>query len=122
MPSLTDKDLTPAEKLALMRRRNGKHGRSIPQRTLSRTLKVTRRQIQLAEEGKTTIDEWPGPLQTFVRAFSDVKLNEICHILRRRSGRSIAALATELGLTRYWVQQMELGREKADRLVAHYGI
>ena len=120
MPVLTESNLTAGEKLVMMRRRHGRFGRGIAQRTLARNIQVTRRQIQLAEDDETVPTEWPGPLKKFSAQFRDVQKHELCFVMRRRKKQSLQALATELGLSRFWVQQMELGREKADVLVAHW--
>lgn len=51
-----------------------------------------------------------------------LKPHEVCTLLRRRAGKTQAALAEEMGLTRYWVVMMENGEGSIDRLLRYWGI
>lgn len=116
--------LTPGERSVLMRRRNGRFGRGIDQRTLAERLGITRRTLQLAEKDLIEFEQWPKPLKDFVAPLKDPQLkpHEQCYLLRRRSKESIMSLATKLGVTKFWVQQMELGRENCKLLTDYHKI
>jgi DNA-binding XRE family transcriptional regulator len=43
--------------------------------------------------------------------------HEKCYILRKRSGRKQIECAQEMGVTRFWFNQMELGRVSCEPLI-----
>lgn len=52
----------------------------------------------------------------------EVSVEEKCLLTRRRQGKTLANVATELGLCVFTVRRMEQGRIKSERLAAHLGV
>ncbi len=48
--------------------------------------------------------------------------NEICYLLRRRSGKTQREVAAAIGCTRLWLIRMEKGKAPIDRLRQYWGI
>lgn len=51
-----------------------------------------------------------------------VELGEMCRIIRRRANKTQQDVASELGVSRVWVVQMEQGEAPVARLARHWGI
>jgi len=49
-----------------------------------------------------------------------LSVGEVCFLYRRRSGMKVKDVARELGLTPYWVSQIERGRATADTLIGYW--
>lgn len=99
-------DLTPAERLLVERRR---FNQSQPE--AAARLKVTIYRFRRWEAGE---DEAPG------RHLEPLGRHEVCFIRRRRAGISLVDLADVLGVSRWWLCQMERGRCSSERLVNHW--
>lgn len=103
--------ITTGERLLIERRRNnesqdaaaGRHG-------------VSRYRYRLWES-----DQAEGGRQPRCARLGLLRDYEGCYIRRRRAGLSVAALATKVGVSAWWVTQMEHGDVPADRLVAWWG-
>lgn len=50
----------------------------------------------------------------------ELKPHETCYLLRRRAGKYQKDIATEMGISRQWVIQMEEGTAPVERLVAYW--
>ena len=50
----------------------------------------------------------------------DITESERCYILRRRLGKTQRQCAAELGISRYWFNQMEQGKAPCDTLVRYW--
>lgn len=50
----------------------------------------------------------------------ELKPNEACYLLRRRSGKLQRDVAAEMGISRLWVIQMEDGSAPVDRLLEYW--
>jgi DNA-binding XRE family transcriptional regulator len=101
------KGLTVGETLLISRRRSGESQEVIAKRfgmtrncygRLERDDEDIRSGITLPELGELTQDE-------------------ICLILRRRAGRTQEECAEEIGITRFWFNQMETGKVSCSDLV-----
>jgi DNA-binding transcriptional regulator YiaG len=46
--------------------------------------------------------------------------NEECYLLRKRSGLTQEQVAEQIGVTRYWLNQIELGKAASDKLEAFW--
>lgn len=99
-------DLTNGERFVILRRRSGQS-----QRDAAAAHGVTLYKYQQWEADKSDPPrESVGPLQDF----------EVCYLRRRRAGIEAQALADELGMSRWWLCQIEYGRAPAERLVEHW--
>lgn len=96
--------LTRGERIFLARRRNRES-----QEVAAACALVSRMQYQRAE-----LDVDPRPVPS-PRAIRPTPLEELV-ILRRRSGLTQDEVAHSLGLSRQWVNKMELGKIEATRL------
>lgn len=103
------KDLTAGERLLIARRRLGES-----QDEAGARLGVSRYRYRKWESDEYTD---PGPPRANIGA---LKPFESCLIRRRRAGVSLAELAEAVGVTRWWLCQMEGGDAPADRLVAFW--
>lgn len=100
-------DLTPGEKWIVLRRRLRE-----PQRDTADRLGITLYSYRQIEAGAAEPEFKPklGALRDF----------EACHVLRLRAGFTLRELADEVGLSAWWVCQMEYGRQPADPLVEYW--
>lgn len=103
---LNASELSSGEKLLIVRRRKG--------RTVA----------QAAKASKTTLyryvrwerDQEPGPAVAVGR----LEFHEKAFLLRRRGGHSVAAFAKRLGVSAWWLSQMEAGEAPDMRLRDHW--
>ncbi len=101
-------NLTPAEKMKLDRRRRGESQQEAAERW-----GVTLYRYREAEAGRRS-ESKIRPRFTVVRDY------EACLVLRTRRGDSVAALAKEMGISRWWLTQIERGKQPADELVRYW--
>ena len=101
------RDCTNGERLLLERRR-----RRQSQRKAANRHGVTRYCYRQWEAG---IDE-SGPRVPLQR----LRPHEACFLLRRRAEIPLHKLARRMGISRWWLCQMEYGRESASRLVGFW--
>ena len=73
-------------------------------------LGVSRYKYRRWESGKVT-DGMPTPALRFLQA------HEICYLRRRRAGITVYQMAEMIGMSRWWVIQMEHGEAPAKRLI-----
>ena len=85
-------------------------------------------QPQAAEEYGVHIDvyrDWERDVRTKDqprRQLGQLKLSELCVLMRRRAGLTQRELAGQMDITRLWVVQMEAGDAPADRLREFWGV
>lgn len=103
-------DLTRGERLLLARRRDG-----WTQSQYADYYGVSLRTYRTWENGSENKGVPYVSLSRLTKA-------ERCVILRRRAGLGVEALATKIGLSRWWVTQMERGSAPVDKLAAHWGV
>ena len=99
-------ELTPREKLNLHRRRLG-----FSQEQMAALFGIHRETYGRIERGQVpqvddVVDDLGGLLD-----------HEKCYILRRRSGRTQIECAQEMGVTRFWFNQMEIGKVSCEPLI-----
>lgn len=99
-------DLSSAERLLVWRRREG-----LTQRQAARRLSVSQYRLRAWELGAGE-----PPRVSLGRLLP----HESCFLLRRRSGTSLEELARQLGVTPWWLCQMEGGSAPVDRLLRHW--
>ncbi len=105
---LATHELKPGERLLLYRRR------------------MNLNQTQAAEDWDTkpwTYRMWEGGNRTRdipCPRLGGLKPHESCFITRRRAGMSRTQLAKALGVSNFWVTQMEKGAVSSDRLVKYW--
>lgn len=101
---------TRGESLVLWRRRKGLN------------------QIQAAEEFEAHPDryrEWEADKRVDDQPrkhLGQLKIHEICFLLRRRAGKTQREVAEAIGLTRLWVIKMEEGTAPTERLREYWGV
>lgn len=100
-------DLTKGERLIIERRRD-EHSQHQAAEAYEVSL-YAYRQWEMDEEQSAPMAPI-GRLQPF----------EVCFIQRRRKGMALRDLAMALGLSRWWVTQMEYGRAACDRLIEYW--
>jgi DNA-binding XRE family transcriptional regulator len=99
-------ELTPREKLILYRRRL-----EFSQEQMAAVFGIHRETYGRIERGQVPqTDDVVGDLG----GLSD---HEKCYILRKRAGRKQIECAQEMGVTRFWFNQMELGKAPCDPLI-----
>jgi DNA-binding XRE family transcriptional regulator len=100
---------TNAEKLFLMRRRQG-----LSQLDMAKALGISPFAYGMLERGEVAVAQHSvslsGPL-------SDA---ERCVLMRRRAGFTQKRVAKELGCSRAWVNKMERGEAKIDELLWYW--
>lgn len=107
--SLKVSDLTDGEKLIIDRRRLGETQGDAAQR-----LGMPESSYCCAELNQPCAWDVPTP------ALGKLEQHEMCLIRRMRSGYSQAAIAKRVGVSRYWLCQMERGIEPCERLVGYW--
>lgn len=107
-------DLSTGERVLINRRRLG-----VTQRVLAPRLGLTRRQLQDLEAG--TFRFQVNEATIGFSSLDDLAENEVCVVLRHRSGKSMLDLEVALGVSRSWIYEMESGRESCDKLRAYWG-
>lgn len=98
--------LTRGERLAIQRRRLGERQR----------VAAVRHGVPLSRYSRWERDLEHGPS---VR-IGVLKVHEQCFIYRRRSGKTQAQIASDLGMCRYWLNRVELGLANCDDLVGYW--
>jgi len=102
------KRLDPWERILIQRRRDGVSQREAADACGAKSLY----QFRLWESGT----EAP-PAEVLQNADPrDLKIHERCYLERVRRGISLKALADELGVSRWWLCQMERGRVSSRQL------
>lgn len=110
--NLDEEGLTFGEKLLISRRRSEQS-----QEQAARSLGVSRNVY-----GKLERDE-EVPNRTFpVMVVEELTKEEKCLILRRRAGLTQEECAEEIGVTRFWFNQMETGKVCCQSLANFWGI
>lgn len=105
--SVKTSDLTRGERLLISRRRRGESQAQAAKR-FSMSLYAYRR-IETGD-AETRIELPIGRLEPF----------EVCFLRRRRTGEALHELASRMGLSRWWLCQMERGEVDAARLVTFW--
>lgn len=100
------KGLTLGEQLLIARRRSGES-----QETVARRLGMTRNVYGRVERDDEDVSGIPVP------ELGELTQDEICLILRRRSGLTQEECAEKMGCTRFWFNQMETGKVSSAELV-----
>lgn len=111
MRPVNGKELSTGERLLILRRRRGQS-----QKQAAEALGVSLycyRQWESDEQAETDPPKVRSP---------KLALHEQCFLRRVRAGLSLADLAGELGLSRWWVCKMEQGKAPPERLLEHWGI
>lgn len=98
-------EVSHGEWLTIKRRREG-----LDQMEMAEKMGLTRHQYQAKEANPN------GKLKRRLAA------NEAAFLMRRRSKKSQSAVAKELGLSRLWVNRMEMGLEECDRLLDFWNL
>lgn len=99
-------ELTPREKLILHRRRL-----EFSQEQMAALFGIHRETYGRIERGQIPqTDDVVGDL-------GGLRDHEKCYILRKRAGRKQIDCAQEMGVTRFWFNQMELGKAPCEPLV-----
>ena len=98
--------LTRGEKLILSRRRDKKTQKQA----------ATTHKVGLSQYREWERDESNPP----ATKLGKVLPHERCFIHRRRAGHTLPTVATELGRCRYWVNQMELGKQDGKELLKYW--
>lgn len=99
-------ELTPREKLILHRRRL-----EFSQEQMAALFGIHRETYGRIERGQIPqTDDVVGDLGGLLD-------HEKCYILRKRSGRKQIECAQEMGVTRFWFNQMELGKVPCEPLI-----
>lgn len=103
-------DLTPGERLLIHRRRSGES-----QEAAARRLLMTRNTY-----GRLERDEETNGVR--IPEISELTIDEKCLLVRRRAGRTQEDCADDIGVTRFWFNQMETGKVPCDDLADFWGI
>lgn len=99
-------ELTPREKLIVYRRRL-----EFSQEQMAALFGIHRETYGRIERGQIPqTDDVVGDLGGLLD-------HEKCYILRKRSGRKQIECAQEMGVTRFWFNQMELGKVPCEPLI-----
>lgn len=112
-PQMTDQQfwaaLEPHEKLRLWRRRMG-----LTRKQAAKTFRVAEWTYGRMERGEVPIPDvpWHGP--------RTLTPSERCQCYRWRAGVTQEYVAAELGVSKLWVNQMENGAQKPDRLIDYW--
>lgn len=101
--------LTRGEKLFVQRRRDG-----INQRAAAKRLKVP-----LGVYGRLELDDAPD-IRTLAVKIGKLEAHERCVIMRRRVGYTQAKVAKALKCCRWWLNQMETGRQDCTPLTDYW--
>lgn len=103
--SISARELTPAERLLLYRRRN-----HLTQDQAAEDWAVNPWTYRMWEGGHRT-DDIPSP------GLGALRDHEVCLIRRRRAGWTRDAVASMVGISNSWLTQMERGRIPCQPLV-----
>lgn len=99
-------ELTSGEKLLIDRRR----------RQLTAAQAAKRRKVTLYRYNRFERDQERGPKVSL----GALRPHEVAVLRRRRAGLSVGQLAKRLGVSAWWLSQMEAGKAPAGRLLAHW--
>lgn len=99
-------ELTPAEKLIIYRRRL-----EFTQHNMAAFFSIHRETYGRLERGLLPFDE------DIVPDLGGIQDHEKCYILRRRANKKQRECAQEMGVTRFWFNQMELGKVPCEPLI-----
>ncbi len=110
IPEITVSDLTLGEKLLIWRKRKG-----FTQKEAAPYLSMSWNFYKEVENGKREIR------LTEIPFIGELEANEICLILRKRSGWTINECAEDAGISRYWYNMMEKGKVSPNLLVRYWG-
>lgn len=105
--SLNIQGLTDGEKLLIARRRSGES-----QETIARRHGITRNVY-----GRIERDDEDFRASIAIPELGELADDEKCLLLRRRSGLTQEECAEDLGVTRFWFNQMEMGKVSCSELV-----
>lgn len=103
---LTASQLTLGERLRIFRRRYLR-----TQAEQARVMKVPLGTYKRMEADEIEADRMP---------IGRVEPHEACMIMRRRKGMTLEQLGEEIGLTKWWICQMETGQAPTTTLVAYW--
>jgi DNA-binding XRE family transcriptional regulator len=106
---MEDTKLTPAEQMVITRRRFG-----LSQQCMADALNTSLYRIQQVESGNC------APPSDFKPDSDPLSGAERAFIMRRRSGKTQSFVAKDLGICRYWVNLMELGKKPCDELLWYW--
>lgn len=106
MATLEQEDLTIGERLLIARRRQGES-----QEAAGRRYGMHRNFY-----GRVERDADRAPAAVTPPELGILTEDERCLILRRRAGRTQEDCAQEIGVTRFWFNQMETGRVSSETL------
>lgn len=96
-------DLTPGERLAIDRRRIGR----------SQQAQAGIFGVSLYKYRKWENDEEEPPNDP---PLGNLQTHEQCYVVRRRRGLRLGDVAVEMGFSRWWINQMELGEVNCGKL------
>ena len=100
--------ITNGEHLLIWRKREG-----LTQQELSKKLGISLKDLRICERDKTRVMPFSPKIDNFLN-------RELCLILRIRSGKTIRQCAKEAGVSRYWFNEMELGKAPEQTLVNYW--
>ena len=103
-------DLTPGERLLIYRRR-----RDESQEQAARRLNITRNVYGRLERD---CEDW----QIHLPKMRELQIHEKCLLVRRRNRKTQEEIAAEIGVTRFWMNQMETGKGSCDCLAEFWGL
>lgn len=99
-------ELSSAEKLILYRRRL-----EMTQHEMAAIFSIHRETYGRLERGLLKFDE------EIVPNLGGIRDHEKCYLLRRRSNKKQSECAQEMDVTRFWFNQMELGKVPCESLI-----
>lgn len=103
------KDLSPGERLILLRRRTG----------ATQAEEAEEHGVSLLRYRRWEKDEIEGAPKV---PLGKLKPGEIAFVLRRRKGLSLRAAADEMGVCPWWLRQMETGQVNQKRLLDFWNL
>ena len=98
--------LTRAERFLIKRRRDG-----LSQEDAAKRQNVSLHQWRQWERGSGEAPEVE---------LTELQTAEKCFLLRRRARKTLKTVADEVGVTEYWLGQMERGQEPCEKLAAYW--
>jgi len=99
-------ELTKGERLAVLRRRSGK--------TQAQAARAAGLSLNTYREREAVTEPDGRPLR-----LTDA---ELCYVLRHRSGLTLDELAPKVGLSKWWICQIEKGRAPAGTLLGYWTV
>ena len=104
--------LSTSERLLVYRLRKG-----LSQRDMATKVKIPYRHYLSVEKGFLPENQ---KFPAYVTNVSKLSNLEECILLRRRAGLSQLELGKKLGVSRQWVNEMENGKQEAERLLEYW--